>query len=82
MTKAETQIFKSGIFRFFEFLKKNKRIEYALYKMGIRTGGKISLFFGIHQRTKKTNGIRSMSSFFSSYEPFHRSFNAQYFLVF
>ena len=39
MTKAETQIFKSGIFRFFEFLKKNKRIEYALYKMGIRTGG-------------------------------------------
>lgn len=39
MTKAETQIFKSGIFRFFEFLKKNKSIEYALYKMGIRTGG-------------------------------------------
>ncbi|WP_419973921.1 hypothetical protein [Aerococcus viridans] len=39
MTKAETQIFKSGIFRFFELLKKNKRIEYALYKMGIRTGG-------------------------------------------
>ncbi|MFW5446349.1 hypothetical protein ACN7UQ_09285 [Aerococcus urinaeequi] len=39
MTKAETQIFKSGIFRFFELLKKNKRIEYAPYKMGIRTGG-------------------------------------------
>jgi hypothetical protein len=83
MTKAETQIFKSGIFRFFELLKKNKRIEYALYKMGIRTGGgKISLFFGIHQRTKKINAIRSMSSFFSSYGPFHRSFNAQYFLFF
>lgn len=26
MTKAETQIFKSGIFRFFEFLKKKKSI--------------------------------------------------------
>ena len=25
MTKAETQIFKSGIFRFFEFLKKKKK---------------------------------------------------------
>lgn len=67
MTKAETQIFKSEIFRFFEFLKKNKRIEYALYKMGIRTGGKISLFFGIHQRTKKINAIRLMHSIFSSF---------------
>ncbi|OJG56577.1 hypothetical protein RT43_GL001597 [Enterococcus italicus DSM 15952] len=36
MTKAETQIFKSGIFRFFEFLKKNKSIEYALYKINFR----------------------------------------------
>lgn len=63
MTKAETQIFKSGIFRFFELLKKNKRIEYAPYKMGIRTGGgKISLFFGIHQRTKKINAIRLIHS--------------------
>ena|SRR5699024_1818866 len=74
MTKAETQIFKSGIFRFFELLKKNKRIEYALYKMGIRTGGKISLFFGIHQRTKKINAIRLIHSFFSSF--------IQFFLVF
>ncbi|WP_158182266.1 hypothetical protein, partial [Enterococcus faecium] len=31
MTKAETQIFKSGIFRFFEFLKKNKSIESFSY---------------------------------------------------
>ena len=53
---------------------KNKRIEYALYKMGIRTGGKISLFFGIHQRTKKINAIRLIHSFFSSF--------IQFFLVF
>ncbi len=30
-------------------------------------GGKISLFFGIQQRTKKINAIRLMHSFFSSY---------------
>lgn len=52
MTKAETQIFKSEIFRFFEFLKKNKRIEYALYKMGIRTGGRF-LYFLVYTKGRK-----------------------------
>lgn len=53
MTKAETQIFKSGIFRFFEFLKKNKSIEYALYKMGIRTGGGRFLYFLVYTKGRK-----------------------------
>jgi len=52
MTKAETQIFKSEIFRFFEFLKKNKRIEYAPYKMGIRTGRRF-LYFLVYTKGRK-----------------------------
>lgn len=37
MTKVETQIFKSGIFRFFEFLKKNKSIDLNYSYLFVRT---------------------------------------------
>ena len=52
MTKAENSRFKNLSFRFFELLKKNKRIEYALYKMGIRTGERF-LYFLVYTKGRK-----------------------------